>query len=221
MGKIIVIEGARDGIGKSTQLKLLSDRLVKEGYKVASHHFPSYNTYQGKGAQEYLSGKWGSVYELSPYFINNLYAYDRIITWLSELKSKYDEGYIILLDRYTTSSLIYQSSLIEDINKRKEFIDYVSDFEYNKLGLKEPDMVIFLNAPYDLVSSMMRDRKDNAGIKDDIHERDDKFLRKVYDNALFVSSYLSFDVIPCNKDNKMDSIDNIHKEIYARVRKII
>lgn len=41
LNKVIVIEGAGDGVGKSTQFVLLRDQLVKEGYKVTKHHFPS------------------------------------------------------------------------------------------------------------------------------------------------------------------------------------
>ena len=46
-GKLIVIEGACDGMGKSTQHLLLRERLVKENYTVDFHHFPSYGTYHG------------------------------------------------------------------------------------------------------------------------------------------------------------------------------
>ena len=42
-GNLIVIEGACDGIGKSTQYNLLKERLKKEGSKVICHHFPSYD----------------------------------------------------------------------------------------------------------------------------------------------------------------------------------
>ena len=45
MGKLIVIEGALDGIGKSTQFNLLKERLEKDGNKVVSHHFPTYEEY--------------------------------------------------------------------------------------------------------------------------------------------------------------------------------
>ena len=73
-----------------------------------------------------------------------MYAYDRAITWETKLKEEYENGSIILLDRYTTSSIIYQSTLIENKNVKKDFIDYISDYEYNKLGIGKPDLVIFL-----------------------------------------------------------------------------
>ena len=79
-GKIIVIEGACDGIGKSTQYNLLKKELEKNG-NVITHHFPSYDTSQGRGVECYLNGEFGEIKNLSPYFVNNLYAYDRAVTW--------------------------------------------------------------------------------------------------------------------------------------------
>ncbi len=219
-GKIIVIEGACDGIGKTTQFKMLKDRLEKDGNKVISHHFPSYETYQGIPVEKYLSGEYGEPKELSPYFVNSLYAMDRGITWYTDLKEKYDKGNIILLDRYTTSSLIYQSALIDDIEKKKKFIDYVIDFEYNKIGIKKPDTVIFLCAPFDLVSKMRNSRKQNEGISNDIHEKNLEFMKKVYENALFISNYLSWNIIECSSNNEMKSIDDIHENIYRLVNKL-
>ena len=73
-----------------------------------------------------------------------MYATDRGVTWYTNLKQLYEQGKVILLYRYTTSSLIYQSALIEDIEQKKKFIDYVIDFEYRKIGIKEPNNVIFL-----------------------------------------------------------------------------
>ena len=217
-GKIIVIEGSSDGIGKSTQLGLLKEHLTKEGYEVVNHHFPSYHTYHGVPVEKYLQGEYGKVSELSPYFINSLYAQDRAITWKTELEPLYNEGKIILLDRYTTSSLIYQSAVIEDIEERKAFIDYVTDFEYNKLGIQKPDKVIFLTAPFDLVQSMRRARQNNDGVQNDIHERDMTFLKKVYDNALFVADYLSFDIVECSTNDKMESPSEIHNKVYRLVK---
>lgn len=218
MGKLIVIEGACDGIGKTTQYELLKKRLVNDGNSVISHHFPSYGEYQGVSVEHYLKGEYGSPDSLSPYFINNLYAIDRAITWHTKLKNEYKDN-IILLDRYTTSSLIYQSALIENIEERKKFINYVIDFEYKKLGIKSPDLVIFLDAPFDLVSDMRKKRKQNDGIKDDIYEKDISLMKKIYENAIFVAEYLNFSKVSCNNGNEMRSINDIHDDIYRLVKK--
>ena len=116
--KIIVIEGACDGIGKTTQFNLLKQYLEENGTEVVSHHYPSYNTIQGKLVEEYLSGHLGKISDLSPYLVNSLYAIDRAITWESELKEK-AKGKVLLLDRYTTSSLIYQTALIDNLEEKK------------------------------------------------------------------------------------------------------
>ena len=74
-GKLIVIEGACDGIGKTTQYNLLKEYLKKEDQNIVSHHFPSYETYQAIPVEKYLRGELGNPNELSPYFINSLYIY--------------------------------------------------------------------------------------------------------------------------------------------------
>ena len=219
-GKLIVVEGACDGIGKSTQYQLLKDHLQEDGYEVVSHHFPSYDTVQGRPVEKYLKGDFGKPSELSPYFVNTLYAVDRAITWKESLEKEYNDGKIILLDRYTTSSIIYQSSVIEDIEERKKFIDYICDYEYSKLGIPEPDSVVFLHAPFDMVTKMRNARKTNEGLVNDIHERDIEFMKKVYKNAMFISEYLGWDKIDCVNGNSMDSIENIHQKVYKKVKDI-
>lgn len=220
-GNLFVIEGACDGIGKSTQYDLLSKSLIKDGFSVEGHHFPSYNTYHGAPVEEYLKGNFGSPNNLSPYFINSLYAVDRAIAWQIKLKKMYDNGKIILLDRYTTSSLIYQTSLFETKEEKKKFIDYVIDFEYKKIGIKNPDDVIFLHAPFDLVTEMRKNRKENDGVVNDIHEKDLKFMKKVYDSAMYVADYLSWNKIKCNDGNNMRVKEDIHEEIYQKIKKKI
>lgn len=219
MGKLIVIEGALDGIGKSTQFDLLKKKLEK-GNKVISHHFPTYDEYQGKPVIEYLKGSFGTPSEVSPYFVNSLYAVDRKITWEKKLKNGYENGEIVLLDRYTTSSLIYQSALIEDIEQKKKFLDYVTDFEYNKLEIQKPDKVIFLTAPFDFITELRNQRLKKQGeqIEGDIHEKDIAFMKKVYDSAIFCAKYFNWTVIECVKENRFKSIEEINKEIYNKIK---
>lgn len=216
-GKLIVIEGACDGMGKSTQTDLLHERLISDGEIITPHHFPTYDTPQGMLAQLYLAGEYGNKSSLSPYLINNFYAVDRAITWQTKLKPAYDAGNFILLDRYTTSSLIYQTALVE-FSERKAFIDYICDFEYNKLGIKEPDSVIFLTAPFDLITEMRNRRAVNAGVANDIHERDNAYMRQVYENALYVADYLNWDIIECNEGSHMRTKEDIHEKVYKRIR---
>lgn len=222
MGKLIVIEGSCDGVGKSTQYKLLVDRLIKDNEKViTTHHFPSYGTYQGRPVEEYLKGNYGKISELSPYFVNSLYAQDRAITWLTGLKQEYDKGGIIVLDRYTTSSLIYQSSVIDDLEEREKFINYIYDYEYHKLGIPEPDLVIFLHAPFELARELKNKRKINDGVQNDIHERDLEFMRNVSDTSIHIANKFNWSYIECTEGNGMRSIEDIHEDVYRLVKKKI
>ena len=216
MGKIIVVEGAVDGIGKSTQYNKLYEYLSSK-YKVYKYHFPTYDKYQGLAVIEYLKGNYGDINKLSPYFINSLYAMDRAITYITELKKYYDDDYVILLDRYTTSSIIYQSCLINDKQKRLEFINYITDFEYNRLNLPKPDKVIFLTADFDVITNLRNLRSSNDGVKNDIHEENIDFLKKVYDNANFIAKYLKWDIVDCNFNGRMDSIENIFTKIKSKI----
>lgn len=218
-GKLIVVEGACDGIGKTTQFNKLKEHLQKDGKEVANHHFPTYGTYYGAPVEKYLQGEFGSPKELSPYFVNSLYAVDRAVAWYKELKELYDKGDIVLLDRYTTSSLIYQSALIENPDEKKRFLDYVTDFEFGKLGIKEPDSVIFLHAPFDLVTKLRQERKQNDGVANDIHERDLEFMKKVYESAMFCADYFDWDKVECSDNDKMRSIEDIHEDVYKLVKK--
>ncbi len=219
-GKLIVIEGACDGIGKTSQTSMLKEHLEKDGISIVMHHFPSYNTDQGKLVEKYLNGDYGSPKQLSPYFINSLYAVDRAITWQMDLKKDYEEGKTILLDRYTTSSLIYQGALLDNLSLKKDFIDYVCDFEYEKLEIKKPDKVIFLYAPFDLVTKIRNARKNNDGISNDVHERDIEYMRKVYDNAMFVADYLGWDKVKCDELDHMLKPNEVHNKVYQLVKKI-
>ena len=220
-GKIIVVEGACDGIGKSTQYELLNKWLKEEGYEVKKHHFPSYNTPQGALVEKYLKGDFGNPKDISPYYINSLYAIDRASTFKEGLEEEYKKGKILLFDRYTTSSIIYQSSTIEDPVKRKEFIDYIVDFEYNKLQIPTPDGVIFLRAPFDLVTELRNKRKENEGIANDIHERDLEFMKRVYENATYLADYLDWDKVNCSREDSLRSIEDIHEEVKQKVLKKI
>lgn len=222
MGKLIVIEGSCDGVGKSTQYRMLIDRLKEEKENmIITHHFPSYGTYQGRPVEEYLKGNYGKISELSPYFVNSLYAQDRAITWVNGLKHEYDNGSIIILDRYTTSSLIYQSSVIEDKKEREDFINYVYDYEYNKIGIAKPDLVIFLHAPFEVAQALKKKRKNNDGVENDIHERDYSFMKRVSDNSIDIAKKFNWDFIECAENEEMRSVQDIHEDVYSLVKKKI
>ncbi len=220
-GKLIVIEGAGDGIGKSTQYAMLRDRLISEGVSVVCRHFPSYGTAQAVLTEKYLRGEFGAPETLSPYVINNIYAVDRMITWQTELRERYENGDLILLDRYTTSSLIYQSAYIKNEEEKRAFIEYVYDFEFGKLGIPKPDAVVYLTAPEATITSLRNKRSSNEGVDRDIHEENGDYMSLIYESAGFVASYLGWKHIECGDEKGgVRSREEIHEEIVKYLRNI-
>lgn len=212
-GKLIVVEGACDGVGKTTQVELLKEYLEQYG-EVITHHFPTYHEVSGFLVEKYLAKEFGELKELNPYFINSLYAIDRAIVCKDKIMPALNEGKTVLLDRYTTSSVIYQAATLPIENDvKKDFIEYVMDFEYNRLGIVKPDAVIFLTAPYEVIQQIRNARKVNDGILKDIHESNEEYLMDVYNTAQYASEILGWDRVECSKGNQMRPIEEIHESI--------
>ena len=128
-----------------------------------------------------------------------------------------DEGKTVLLDRYTTSSVIYQAASLPEYAK-KDFIEYVMDFEYNRLGIKKPDIVIFLTAPYEVIEQIRNARKVNDGIQKDIHESNKEYLKTVYNTAQYACELLDWKKVECSNENQMRPIEEIHEDIIKLIK---
>ena len=214
-GKIIVIEVACDGVGKSTQLGLLQKYL---GESCITHHFPTYGTSGASAIETFLRGDYGPKDEIPDELIQNMYALDRAILWQTKLKREYEAGKILLLDRYTTSSLIYQTLKCSDDEAKKDRISQIKAHEYGYLKVGEPDLVIFLNGDFDTLTKLRLARSDNDGIQGDVYERDIETQRQIYNNAQFVSNYLRWYQVMVTEQDRMRSAEDIHADIKRLVR---
>ena len=108
MGKLIVLEGT-DGSGKSTQFRLLTQRLTEEGLDFQRLVFPQYKEESSALIRMYLNGDFGSHPEdVNAYAASAFYAVDRYASYQRVWKDYYRQGGLVLSDRYTTSlSLIH------------------------------------------------------------------------------------------------------------------
>jgi dTMP kinase len=218
MGKLIVIEGT-DGSGKSTQFKKLTERLIAEGTEFQKLVFPQYSEPSSALIRMYLGGEFGTdPSDVNAYAASAFYAVDRFASYKKAWGQWYDNGGLILSDRYTTSNAVHQTSK-EPEEKQQEFLKWLYEFEYDKLGMPCPDLVIYLDVPTSFTEQLMRSREQQTNTKADIHEQNMDYLATCREMGRKAAGYYGWRIINCVKDGNMRSIEDIHEEIYGLVRK--
>ena len=223
MGKLFVIDGT-DASGKQTQLKKLQERLDKENidYKLIS--FPNYDSPSSSLVKMYLSGEFGeNAKEISPYIASTFFAVDRYATYEKELDKYYNNGGIILADRYTTANMVHQAGKIENKNEREKFLNWLWDFEFNLYKLPIPTKVFFLDMPPKHAFKLMENRENKFTHQNqkDIHERDENHIVDSYNAACEVANKYNWEKIECVKDDIIRTIEEIHEDIFKRIKNII
>ena len=220
MGKLIVIEGT-DGSGKSTQFKLLQQRLDRENQVFKCLEFPRYAEPSSALIKLYLGGEFGTKpSDVNAYAASAFYAVDRYASYKQDWGKWYEDGGLILSDRYTTSNAVHQASK-ETGESRDAFLKWLYEFEYEKLGLPRPDLTIYLDVPTDFTEKMMRRREQDTNTKADIHEQDMEYLATCRRTGKAAAEFYGWNVIRCVQDGKMRSIEDIHEEIYSLVAKCL
>lgn len=216
MGKLIVIEGT-DGSGKSTQFRLLTDRLESEQVKFQKLVFPQYSEPSSALIRMYLGGEFGkSPSDVNAYAASAFYSVDRYASYRKVWGKWYEEGGLVVCDRYTTSNAVHQASK-EPEDKREDFLNWLYDFEYDKLGLPRPDLVIYLDVPTDFTEKMLRHRESETHTHADIHEQDMQYLATCRRMGRAAAEHYGWTVIRCVRDGAMRSMEDIHEEIYRHV----
>ena len=220
MGKLIVIEGT-DGSGKSTQFKLMSERLQKDGIAFKHIVFPRYDQESSALIRMYLGGQFGDKPgDVNAYAASAFYAVDRFASYKMDWGSWYENGGVILSDRYTTSNAVHQASKVAE-SERENYLHWLYDFEYDKLALPRPDLTIYLDVPTDFTEQMMRKREQDTNTKADIHEKDTAYLATCRQTGRAAADYYGWTVIKCVRDGAMRTIEDIHQEIYGHVLKCL
>ena len=222
-GKLFVIEGT-DGSGKQTQLERLKERFEKENIKYKTVSFPNYDSPSSSLVKMYLNGDFGTdAQAISPYIASTFYAADRYATFKTGYEEFYNNGGIILADRYTTSNMVHQAGKIKNDEERQKFLDWLWDFEFNLYNLPVPTEVIFLNMPVEYAQELMKNRanKITNEAKKDIHERNEKHLQEAYNEACKLVKKYNWYEVKCVRDGKIRTIDDIHEEIFHEVEKHI
>ena len=216
MGKLIVIEGT-DGSGKSTQFRLLTNRLEAENRRFQKLVFPQYAEPSSALIRMYLGGEFGTKpSDVNAYAASAFYAVDRYASYKKVWGQWYENGGLILSDRYTTSNAVHQASKEPEEN-RHEFMKWLYEFEYDRLGLPRPDLTIYLDVPTDFTEKLLRHREADTDTKADIHEQDMTYLATCRRTGKTAAAFYGWTVIECVRDGSMRSIEDIHEEIYRHV----
>lgn len=211
-GKLIVIEGL-DGSGKSTQIECLKNKL--NGKNVHRIKLPDYDSESSALVKMYLRGDFGKdPGDVNAYAASAFYAVDRFANYKMKWKSFYDNGDIIISDRYTTSNAYHQATKIEK-SERAEFFKWLEDFEYGLIGVPKPDAVIYLDMPIEISQKMMSERYHGDETKKDIHESNLDYLYKCRDAALDAAEKMGWYVVKCSDGDSPRSIESIGDEIYS------
>ena len=212
MSKLIIIEGL-DGSGKSTQIALLEKHLEERGVDYKKIKLPDYDSPSSTLVNMYLGGEFGKAADdVNAYAAGAFYAVDRFASFKLKWKKDYDGGTLILADRYATSNSIYQMEKLSE-DEWDEYLEWSADFEYNKIGIPKPDLVIYLDVPVEISQRLMTGRYNGDENKKDVHEANVTFLNNCRRSALYTAKKQNWCVINCTENGKLLPIENIHKII--------
>lgn len=210
--KLIVIEGL-DGSGKGTQAQLITQALVDRGNSVRKLTFPDYDSPSSSLVKMYLGGELGdSPDDVNAYAASAFYAVDRVASFIKNWKKDYEEFDYIVADRYVTSNMIYQMSKVED-DERDSYIEWCEDFEYNRLSVPKPDVVIYLDMPPEISQKLMSGRYNGDESKKDIHEKNMNYLLSCRKSALYALDKLGWVHLSCADGDSPKSIETITGQI--------
>lgn len=216
-GKLIVFEGT-DGSGKSTQFARLCQHLEQEGKAFQRLVFPQYDKPSSALLRMYLNGEFGSHPEdVNPYAASTFYAVDRYASWKQVWGAYYQQGGLVLSDRYTTSNAVHQASKAPE-QERGAFFEWLADFEYNKLGLPRPDLVIYLDMPTEKAVENLRRRESATHTKGDIHEVDTAYLALCHETAQQAADHYGWRRVACTDGaGNLRTVEDLHREIWDLV----
>lgn len=220
-GRLIVFEGT-DGSGKSTQFQALCRRVTQSGRDYQKLVFPQYQEPSSALIRMYLAGEFGShPQDVNPYAASAFYAVDRYASLKKVWGEYYQQGGLVLTDRYTTSNAVHQAVKCAP-GERESFLRWLDDFEHDKLGLPRADLVLYLDMPTRCSLELLRSREAATHTQGDIHEVDPDYLAACRDSALQAARLLGWQVIPCvTGDGRLRTVEEIHREVWSLVSPLL
>lgn len=216
-GKLIVLEGI-DGSGKSAHYRRVCQHLEEDGILYNHIVFPRYDKESSSLIRMYLGGEFGTnPDDVNAYAASTFFAVDRFAAYRTDWGKMYNNGEFILSDRYTTSNAVHQGAKLPD-GELEHFFKWLYDLEYVKMGLPEPDLVIYLDVDVETSLARMRHRQEKTNTAADIHEKDVAYLKNCLRVADKAADYYGWTRIPYLKDGAERSVEEKHEEIYSIIK---
>lgn len=220
MAKLIIIEGL-DGSGKSTQTAMLEEYLNSQSVNYKKIKLPDYESPSSTLVKMYLGGEFGNdADDVNAYAAGAFYAVDRFASYKLDWGREYQQGTLILADRYATSNSIYQMEKLDE-NEWDKYLEWSADFEYNKIGIPKPDLVIYLDMPIEISQKLMTSRYNGDEGKKDVHEANVMFLQSCRKSALYAAEKQGWAVIECSDGVNPLPVDEIHNKIIEYIKEEI
>ncbi|MEG0876652.1 MAG: deoxynucleoside kinase [Oscillospiraceae bacterium] len=219
-GKLIVLEGI-DGSGKSTQYKLLTDRLEKEGLPFRRVVFPRYKESSSALLRSYLSGEFGSEpSDVNAFAASTFFFVDRFASYKTDWGEFYRNGGTVICDRYTTSNAIHQGAKLPE-GEQPQFLDWLYDFEFRLMELPRPDVVLYMDIDLATCLRQMREREARTDTAADIHETHGDYLAACLKTGAVAAERLGWQKIRCLENGSMRSVSAIHEDIYSSIKAVL
>ena len=217
-GKLIVFEGT-DGSGKATQSELLCQELTRRGIPYRKLTFPRYQEESSALVRLYLGGAFGQKPgDVNAYAAASFYSVDRYASYKQDWGSYYEQGGLLIADRYTTSNAVHQTSKLPP-EQWESFLGWLFDFEFHLLGLPAPDEVIYLQVDPAVSQKLMTQRYHGDESRKDVHEKDTEYLARSRCAAEYCAAHLGGAVVHCTSGDNIRSIEDIQAEVQEIVLK--
>ena len=219
-GTLIVFEGT-DGSGKATQARRLLESLTPRGVPCREIDFPRYGNPFAEPANLYLHGALGGKPgDVNACAASVMFAVDRFASYQEDWGAFYESGGVVVANRYTTSNAVHQASKLPD-GERRAFLEWLFDLEYRRLGLPEPDLVLYLDMPTEAANQLMRRREAETNTAADIHEQDGEYLRRCRACAGEIARAQGWAVVNCAEGGAPRTPEDIHREVASIVNECL
>lgn len=199
----IVFEGI-DGSGKSTQVKLLKEKLTQQGHKIYSTFEPTDSPIGSLIRNIFNRRIISDNKAIAALFVAD--RIDHLLNPVNGILKKIEDGYTVICDRYYFSSYAYHA---DDLS-----LDWLIEANSISQNLLKPDLNIYIDIEPE--ESMKRLNKDRSSLEIFENIEKLKIVRSKYFEAFeYLKEIESVSIIDGNQ-----SIEKISHDVFEKVQKL-